>query len=130
MDSILINFKESRSDVDRNDVEYLIIGKEDVEVKTSLFSDDCKERSMSILSLGEKEVKSSFDEKEDEAKDVLLYLFGKEEGFLWMLPLEASFEMNFCEGGGVGRVCHPFLIWAMKCGSIQDFLKSNSSMEQ
>ena len=35
LDSILINFKESRSDVDGNDVQPLVIGKEDVEAETS-----------------------------------------------------------------------------------------------
>ena len=90
-----------------------MIDKEDVEIETSWFSDDDKERSLSILSLGEQEVKSSFDKKEDETKYGLLRLFDAEEGFMWILSLETSFEMYFCEGDGIARVSHPLLVWIM-----------------
>ena len=53
LDSIPINSKESRSDVDGNNVGPLMTGKEDVEAEMSSFSDDDEERSLSILSLGE-----------------------------------------------------------------------------
>ena len=86
-----------------------MIGEEEVETETSCFSDDDKERSLSILSLGKREVKSSFDEKEDEAKDGLLRLFDDEKGFLWSL-LETSFEPCFRECGGIGRSSVPLLI--------------------
>ena len=49
------------------------------------------------MSLGEQEVKPSFDEKEDETKDGLLRLFDAEEGFLLIFPLETSFEMRFAK---------------------------------
>ena len=87
------------------------------------------EESLWMLSLGEKEVDSSFDEKEDEAKDGLLHLFNDEEGFLW-ISLEIIFEMCFCEGNGIGRVSHPLIVWSLEFGTMQDLLKSNSSMEE
>ena len=65
---------------------------------------------MWILSLGEKEIKSSFDEKEDETKDGLFCFFDDEEGFLWILSLETFWQLNFREGGGIGRVSHPLSI--------------------
>ena len=40
-----------------------MVDKEAVEAETSWFSDDDKERSLSIMSLGDQEVKSHFDEK-------------------------------------------------------------------
>ena len=81
-----------------------------MECGTSQLSDDNKERFLSILSLEEQHVKSPFDEKENEAKDGLLCLFDDEEGFLWILPLKAYLEMQFCESGGTGRMSHPLLI--------------------
>ena len=53
-----------------------------------------EEESSWIFSLGEQEVESCFDEKEDEAKDGLLRLFYDEEGFLW-ISLENSFKCGF-----------------------------------
>ena len=82
MDLIAIDFNGSRSDVHGNVVEPTMLGREEVGSKTTHFSDNGKERSLSILSLGEQEVESSFDEKEDEAKDGVLLLFEAEEGFL------------------------------------------------
>ena len=81
LDSILINSKETKEDIYGNDVGPLMIGKEEVESVASLFLDNDEERSLSILSLGEQQVKSFFDEKEDEVKDGLLCLFDDEEGF-------------------------------------------------
>ena len=60
------------SDVDGNYVEPLMKGKEDVEAKMLYFSDGDEEQSLWILSLGEIEVKLSFDEKEDDVKDEML----------------------------------------------------------
>ena len=51
LDPITIDSKGSRSDVHGKVVEPMKIGKEEVEYETSHFSDDGKERSLSILSL-------------------------------------------------------------------------------
>ena len=90
-------------------MELLLIGKEDLESETACFSDDDKERSLSIILLGEQESKSSFDGKEDETKDGVLHLFDEEEGFLCIL-LETSFEPRFRECGRIGRASVQLLI--------------------
>ena len=62
--------------------ENILIQKEDeVEDKMSLFSVK-EEKFVWILLLGEKEVKSSFDEKEKEVKDKMMLHSEEEEEFL------------------------------------------------
>ena len=109
-------------------MELLVTDKEEVEAETSKILDDDDEESLWILSLGEQKVNSSFDEKEDETKDGLLRLFYDEEGLLRILSLEVPFELHFREGGRIGRVSHPLLIWIMQSGFFQNRLKSNLSM--
>ena len=67
-----------------------------------------------MFSTGQQEVKSSFDEKEDETKDGLLCIFDYEEGFLRIFSLEASLELHTREGCGIDRVSHLLPIWIVQ----------------
>ena len=49
-----------------------------------LWSYDDEEESPWILSLAEQESASSFDEKEDEAKDEMLWSLDEEKDYLWI----------------------------------------------
>ena len=47
-----------------------------------------------------------------------------------LLSLEISFKLHFLEGGGIGRVSIPLLIWKMEEGSLLNFLNTDLSMDE